>query len=217
MNGDSDRMVVSYLTLRRTVGILGVALPVVLSIGAVVLGSSTGIEESISDYYGTIMKGVFVGVLFAIGVFLFSYVGYAPEPDKKAYEPSDNLAGNLACVFALGVALFPTTSTNGGVRTVHLVSAAALFLTLAYFCLRLFTMTGGNPSPKKKARNKVYVVCGIFMLACIALVAIYGWFLQDTAIASIKPVFWLESLALWAFGWSWFVKGEGLRVLNDPK
>ena len=68
-----------------------------------------------------------------------------------------------------------------------------------------------------QARNKVYVVCGIFMLVCIALVAIYGWFLQDTAIASIKPVFWLESLALWAFGWSWFVKGEGLRVLNDPK
>ena len=216
-NGDSDRLVVSYLMLRRTVGILGVALPVVLSIGAVALGSSTGIEESISNYYDTIMKGVFVGVLFAIGVFLFSYVGYAPEPDKKAYEPSDNVAGNLACIFALGVALFPTTSSNGAVRTVHLVSAAALFLTLAYFSLRLFTMTGGDPSPKKKARNRVYVVCGIFMLVCIALVAIYGWFLQDTAIASIKPVFWLESLALWAFGWSWFVKGEGLRPLNDPE
>jgi hypothetical protein len=34
--------------------------------------------------------------------------------------------------------------------------------------------------------------------------------LKDTAIAAIKPVFWLESLALWAFGISWFVKGETL-------
>ena len=31
----------------------------------------------------------------------------------------------------------------------------------------------------------------------------------------MKPVFWLESLALWAFGLAWFVKGEGLRRLND--
>jgi hypothetical protein len=26
----------------------------------------------------------------------------------------------------------------------------------------------------------------------------------------MKPVFWLEAFALWAFGVSWFVKGETL-------
>ena len=59
-------------------------------------------------------------------------------------------------------------------------------------------------------RNRVYVTCGMIMLACIALIALFEALLQDTSIAAIEPVFWLESLALRAFGWSWFVKGETL-------
>ncbi len=46
------------------------------------------------------------------------------------------------------------------------------------------------------------------MLACITAIVLFYAFLQDTSLAALKPVFWLESLALWAFGWSWFVKGE---------
>lgn len=214
-NADDNQMVVHYLTLRRAVGILGVLFPLILVIGDLVLGSSAGLQSSISAYHGTVMRGVFVGILFAIGVFLFSYNGYEPSPDKEVYTPSDNAAGNLACVFALAVALFPITSDNGAVRNVHLIAAAALFLTLAYFALYLFTKSGGNPTPDKKARNRVYRICGSVMLACIGLIAIYGWFLEDVGIANIRPVFWLESLALWAFGFSWFVKGEGLRPLND--
>lgn len=196
-------------------GGLGVLLPLILPLGVALLGSSAVFQESISDYHGTIMRGVFVGVLFAIGVFLFSYEGYEPSDDKKRYEPSDSLAGNLACVFALGVALFPITSGSNLVRTIHFVSATAMFLTLSYFSLYLFTKTGGTLTPKKKTRNKVYVACGVFILACIGGIAIYSWLLQDTSIAAINPIFWLESLALWAFGWAWFVKGEGLRPLND--
>ena len=30
---------------------------------------------------------------------------------------------------------------------------------------------------------------------------------DDTSLSDIEPVFWLESLALWAFGISWLVKG----------
>ena len=210
-NSDDDTLVLSYLNLRRTVGVLGVLLPVILVVGDLVLGSSTGLEDSISDYYGTIMRGVLVGVLFAIGVFMFSYIGYQPI-DKKRFEPSDNMAGDLACVAALGVALFPTTSSNSAVRTIHFLSAAALFLVLSYFSLRLFTKTepGGRPTPEKKARNRIYVTCGVIMLACIASIAVYNWFLQDTSLAATNPVFWLETFALWAFGVSWFIKGETL-------
>jgi hypothetical protein len=66
------------------------------------------------------------------------------------------------------------------------------------------------PSPEKKIRNRIYVGCGVIMLACIGSIALYYVLLQNTFITTIKPVFWLESLALWAFGWSWFVKGETL-------
>ena len=108
-NSNDNPLVLAYLTLRRVVGALGVLLPPTLFFGALIL-SSTGLQESISHYYGTVMRGVFVGVLFAIGVFLYSYIGYEPSDDKKRFEPSDNIAGNLACFFALGVALFPTNS-----------------------------------------------------------------------------------------------------------
>ena len=202
-NGDGKRVFVSYLTLRRAVGILGVLLPVLLAVGCLVLGSCTALEQSISAYYGTAMRDILVGILFVIGWFLFSYRGY---------ERKDDAAGDLACFFALGVALFPTTSGSNAIRTVHFLCATALFLVLAYFSLCLFTKTrkGVPPTPEKKIRNRIYVVCGVIMLACIASVALYHALLTETPIAAIKPVFWLESLALWAFGWSWFVKGKTL-------
>ncbi len=77
-----------------------------------------------------------------------------------------------------------------------------------------FTSLGCTPTPQKRDRNKIYVVCGVIMLACIALIAVYHVFLEDTGISSIKPVFLLETLALWAFGFSWITKGEWLR--KDP-
>ena len=202
-NGDGERVFVSYVTLRRVVGTLGVLLPVLLAVGCLVLGSCEGLQDSISAYYGTAMRNVFVGILFTIGWFLFSYRGY---------ERRDDMAGDLACLFAMGVALFPTTSSSSIIRTVHFLSAAALFLMLAYFSLFLFTKTkkGVPPTREKKIRNRIYVTCGVTMLACIALIVVYYAFLKQTPVAAIKPVFWLESLALWAFGWSWFVKGETL-------
>ncbi len=213
-NGTSNPLVVSYMVLRKLIGVLGVALPIVLPVGVAILGTAAVLQTSISDYIGTVMRGVFVGVLFAIGVFLFSYVGYGPWEGKRRFEPADNAAGNLASVSALGVALFPTNSGSGLVRTLHFVSAAILFIMLAYISIHLFTRTEGTPTTKKLLRNKLYRVCGWFMLGCIAAIAIYNWFLQDTGLSDLKPVFWLEAAALWAFGVAWFVKGEGLPVLG---
>jgi drug/metabolite transporter (DMT)-like permease len=203
--GEGKRVLVSYLTLRRVVGILGVSLPPILVVGCVVLGSGAELQDSISDYYGTDMRNVFVGVLFAIGLFLFSYRGY---------ERKDDIAGDLACILALGVALFPTTSESKAIRAVHFLSATGLFLVLSYFSLVLFTKTkrGVSPTPEKQIRNWIYVACGGIMLACIASIALYYALLQSTPVAAIKPVFWLESMALWAFGLSWFVKGETVWV-----
>lgn len=206
-----------YQTLRRIVGGLGIGLPLIVALGAWILpfGDGVGIQDSISDYYYTIMRGVFIGILFAIGVFLYSYKGYERSKDMKRFEPSDSIAGNLACGFALGVALFPTTEAGAvgdWVGKVHFFSATALFLTLAYFSLRLFTKTaeGGERSPQKVIRDTVYKTSGWIILVCIGLIALYSVANVDksSGLASLNPVFWLEALALWAFGWSWFVKGE---------
>ena len=156
--------------------------------------------DSISDYHGFRTRDVFVGVLFTIAWFLFTYRGY----DRR-----DNIAGNLACVFAVGVALFPDNGT-GIDPTVHYLAAASLFLVLAYFSLFLFTKTGGNPTPRKLIRNRVYRVCGVVMLACIVLMGLYKSAGSPVALSPVRPVFWLEAFALWALGFSWFVKGETL-------
>ncbi len=34
------------------------------------------------------------------------------------------------------------------------------------------------------------------MLACVGAIAAYSAFLQDTAVANLSPVFWLQSLSL---------------------
>jgi hypothetical protein len=202
-------LVISYLTLRWVVGLLGMLLPLLLAIGAMILFSATALEDSISDYYGTGMRDVFVGVLCAIGCFLLTY---------KGHEKKDNVAGNLACAFALGVAFFPATSSSAWVRAVHFSSAAALFVTLSYFSLFLFTKTSedASPTPRKVIRNRIYVGCGVAMLVCIGLIGVYYLF-DVTSLATIKPVFWLESAALLAFGVSWFVKGETLLKDEDPE
>jgi hypothetical protein len=209
-NKDSNNsLVLSYLELRRAVGIIGIALPFVLVFGKIIL-EGPGIQPSISDYYYTIMRNVFVGSLCAIGVFLLSYRGY---------DKSDNIAGNLACFFAVGVALFPTTPIGNDlfwpqiIGYFHYVFAASFLLILAYFSLFLFTKTFPDPKKvtiRKRHRNIVYVSCGIVILISIALIPVYALFLQKTLIASLDPVFWLESVAVIAFGISWLIKGETL-------
>jgi hypothetical protein len=196
--GVKEDELVSHLTLRRVVGVLGVALPVVLALWGFVLCGCAQIRPTISDYYNLRTRDAFVGILFAIAWFLFTYRGY---------ERADDVAGNLACLFALGVALFPNNGT-GRERAVHFSSGVALFLVLSYFSLFLFTKSGSSRTPEKKIRDRVYRACGVSMLVCIGAIGLCYWYrLKDVPLA---PVFWLESLALWAFGLSWFVKGETL-------
>ena len=204
-----DRLVISYLTLRKVVGILGATLPFVLIFGGLLLFGTSG-RQSISSYYHTDMRDVFVGTLCVIGFFLFAYRGY---------NRLDNILGNLACVFALGVAFFPTTpvvvenDTQIVIGYIHLASAAFFFLTLIYFSLFLFTKSGpGEPTVMKVYRNRVYRFCGYVMSCCI--VGIFIYYLLPTGVArhleAIDPVFWFEATAVLFFGISWLTKGEAI-------
>lgn len=203
-------LVISYLTLRKIVGILGVSLPVVLAIGAAAIFHE-GIQYSISDYYYTGMGNVFVGMLWAIGIFLLSY---------KGYERKDDVAGDVACVCAIGVSLFPTSRPDAPLSIIgaaHLIFAAALFLTLAYFSLFLFTKTDqAVPTLQKLQRNNVYRVCGIAILGCLLLIAIAALPALKGPLHPYDPRFWLESIAIVAFGISWLTKGEAI-LADDSK
>lgn len=207
-NTDSDDMVISYRVLRRVVGIIGIALPIVLFVVESLLKGRVHLLDSISSYYWAERTGdVLVGSLCAMGMFFLSYRG-------RRY---DNLAGNLACAFAVGVALFPT-SEPGKPRNltnyIHYASAAGMFLTLAYFCFFSFTYQDPNtkPTKMKPVRNKIYIGCGAVILLCIAAIGLIG--IAWPGDASSSAVFWLEAAAIWAFGWSWFIKGKGLGLVQ---
>jgi hypothetical protein len=210
MPDSSNPFVISYLTLRKAVGIIGIALPFVLVFGKILVFDSPGIETSISAYYYTGMRNVLVGSLCAIAVFMISYHG----PER-----ADDLSGDLACLFALGVALFPVapeanaTPQQDVIGGVHYFFAACLFLTLAYFCLVLFRKKAPQPTLQKLQRNKVYAVCGGIILACIVLIIAAGLLPVDSPVRRLSPKFWLESIAVVAFGVSWLTKGEA--ILKD--
>ena len=196
--------IISYLTLRTLIGSLGILLPVLLAVGGFLFSGTLVLENSISNYYYPKPMGdVLVGVLFVMGFFLLTY---------KGYEPIDNIAGSLGFIFALGVALFPCNSQFLAIRVAHFVSAGLLFGVFVFFSLCLFTKTHEEqaPTPGKRRRNIVYWVCGIAMIIFLALIGLSFLFLTPQVRNAYKLIFWLESLALWAFGISWLVKGRFL-------
>ena len=231
--------VIHLKTLREAIGFIAVGLPFALAIGENIRdwllpnAASTNralIEGSISAYFHTGMREVFVGSLCAIAVFLVCY---------KGYQRRDNLAANIAGVCALLVAVFPTreqpreagdtgvpvidsatlfSSANAPdpayVSWVHFTSAVIFFATLAYMSLFLFTIsTKPSQTPEKLRRNKVYRFCGITILVCIIVIAIGKFFLSD-AVSRTSYVFVFESIAVITFGFSWLTKAE--VFLGDP-
>lgn len=192
---------------RQLIGYIGLVLPVVLIILAIV---RDGMErwmalESISAYYYTGAVAAFVGMLVALALFLFTYRGYANE--RHSY---DRAAANTAAIAALVVAFFPTAAPTGVppllwwspmTGIVHHVFAVVLFGMFAVFALWLFRITPPEEamSPDKQRRNMVYLACGTVIVGCILWAGAAGF--------KGKPIFVPESIALVAFSISWLVKG----------
>lgn len=218
---DQVPQLISYLTLRKLIGILGLTFPFILLAGTMIFGHCKEIQNSISHYYYTNMRNIFEGIIFAVALFLFTYKGY----DKR-----DHMAASLAGAFALGLALFPTSvdldelssciitvEDQGIINTLHFICAAGFFLTLSWFSLCLFRIKAEPVTPRKLIRNKIYTACGIVMLACVLIIAIYLAFLKNRfpALQALKPVFLFETIALVAFGISWLTKGKA--IMDDIK
>ncbi|WP_290057485.1 DUF998 domain-containing protein [Amycolatopsis solani] len=198
-------LVHSYLFLRRAIGLIGLALPFVLIFGKQLVQGGDLIG-SLSGYYYSDVRDVFVGAMCAAGVFLFAYYGH---------DFIDNVASTVAGLGAIGLALFPTTpdhDVSGWDRTagvLHLVFAAVFFLSLAYFCLRLFPHDGEQPA----GVGVVYRVCGVVILASLVLIVVTS---RLRLVPEWHPALWLESAAVWAFGVAWLVKGGTLTPKSVP-
>jgi len=71
LNEKYSRHTYSYLALRKAVGWIAILLPFTLMLGVFLIFKGEIIQESISHYYHTDMRNVFVGAICAIALFLF--------------------------------------------------------------------------------------------------------------------------------------------------
>ena len=212
---EGQEQLISFKVLRQSIGFLGLFFPFILIVGANWAHDCPMILNSVSGYYHSHMRQVFVAVMVTISIFLFVYDGY---------DFTDFILAKLASLFALGVAFFPTKIESyeptcliyevPARPILHMISAVSFFIILTYFALVQFRKSKmKNPGERKNYRNSVYLVCGIMMIACILLIGLY--FLFEEHFPAFPWVFVLEWIALAAFGISWIVKGE--FILADHK
>ena len=221
-------LVLSFLAVRRAIGALGFFLPFALIIYGI---AAADIPGSISAAYYTPMREVFVGAMIAQAVFLYSYEGFRPEAGDMI---SDRATAQVAAICAALVALAPTAPENAlsadpglllqqctllqcvmgaqAASLLHILAAFGFFAALAVYCLILF-VKGEVDGQEKQASNRIYRICGWLIIASIGLAGLIIVTGADEYLAALNPVFWLETIACFAFATSWAVKGDAMRPL----
>lgn len=216
-------LVLSYLALRRSIGLLGYFLPFAL-VGYSLL-TGTIILTSMSAYYYSPMREIFVGTLCAQAVFLWTYEGYRAAPGVWLTDRNVSRAASLG---ALGVALMPTSGLMGAgdpfctvsqcvlgaglTSLIHFAAAGLFFGALAVFCLCLF-VKGGEDTLEKRASNRIYRICGWTIVGALVLIGIVQLPDVGSTLSPLRPILCLEIVATFAFATSWAVKGDAMRPL----
>lgn len=214
-------MVLSYRDVRRAVGLSGLLLPVALGLGGYIVG--VPIQDNISSYYHTAMRDVFVGTMSAMGVFLLCYRGL---------DWVENWTANIGCAAALCIALCPLDANSDPlfqksiVGYLHTFSGGVFFLTLAFYSLVHFPRSGNEiEEPHLWERRLIYRTSGIVILLSMVAMGSYMIlipFAWKSFLNQWNFLFWMESIAVWAFAAAWLTKGRaifaeiGVELLSIP-
>lgn len=212
-----EHMMGTYYGLRVGLAVIGIALPLVVLFAGGVL-HHVWLEPSISQYYHTkgrltsfTTRDLFVGGLFAAGACLYLYKGFSTR---------ENVALNLAGVFALFVALLPTAATPGDegvVSKLHGTSAVIFFLCIAYVSLfRSRDTLLLLPQAKRRRYAWGYFLAGLAMIIS-PLVAVALSFVLEPASGYKTIIFWLETFGVWSFAAYWIIKTVEMRETKAEK
>ena len=194
-------MKINTVRLRVMIGILGMILPLVV---ALLFG---GIPQSISaTYYHAQCITPFMIILGAASILLMSYRGYTKFDDILLTIAG--IAGLCICLFPCAnltmtyVGTFMIPQVISGI--IHDISAIIFFGILSCNSLFLFTKSSGEMTKKKKARNIIYRICGIGMVASF-IILLFPPFYGNM---------WLvEAIALFFFGVSFLTKADAFPFL----
>jgi hypothetical protein len=202
----ANNQIISYQKLRILIGLIGFLLPVILIIGSIIQGGPENIEDSISSYYYTDFRDIFVGSLFVLGFFLLSYKG------KSNVE---TWVTNTGFVFSLGIALFPCKAECKIICVLHCLSAVLLFAMFASFSLWLFRkdLFAKKTNKVLKRINVVYICTGIALIVGIIGLILFFVFCSIFNIKesdNSKIVLIFEVLGLFSFAYAWFTRAHFL-------
>ena len=205
MTRETEHPVFDYRMLRLFMGVIALSLPY-----AVIFLSQDSLTSVSASYYSD-ARDTFVGMLFIVGAFLWAYNGHT---FRQA------VVSKIASVAAFFVGFFPTACDGCAVSLssiAHFSAAAVLFSALAYFCLGPFREKTSGQSGKTGRRAAIYLVCGWLMVAAM-LIALAAWlFVEEATVAKLRIVFWVELVALNAFGIAWITAGKWLPMLVDEE
>lgn len=215
----------TVLRLRRAIGAIGLTLPFVLLANVYLF--DVPMQRSISAFFYTELREVFVSASAGVGLFLVAYEGYCREPDEVL---SDRMVSSIAGVAVFTTAFIPTLcyrdncyqplalfdrlippSMDQLQQNIHFAAAGVFLVFMGITSIRLFTRcTANDPGPHKRRRNQCYQVFGWTILAMVLLIGVVKIFLPEQGRvwdANWSFTFWAESVALWALGLSWLLKG----------
>lgn len=219
----------TYFSVRIGLGVLAFLFPILLWVGGhfvaniplqgsmsayyhatvqTLVNSTPGSQASLSQAGQGVMRDVFVGILFAVGVLLFLYQGVSKPEDY---------ALNLAGLLAFGIALFPTQWSGSSVEAgrFHQVFAVLFFVCIGYVAV---FRAGDTLSliPDKATRQRyqrLYRSLGSAMIGCPVAAYILG---RLPGLTHYK-IFLIEVAGLYAFGAFWFIKTRELAKSDFDK
>lgn len=207
-----EHMLWTYYGLRVGLAAIGISLPLLLLLAGLLL-HGTWLEPSISRYYHTpdrfgafITRDIFVGGLMAVGACLYLYKGFS---DKE------NVALNFAGAFAALVALLPPghpQRDSGAIATLHGIAAVSFFLCIAYVSLwRSRDTLELLPEQERPVFARRYTATGIALVVS-PLVAVVLSFVLEPASQFRTAIYFVETLAIWAFAAYWMTKTREMRI-----
>lgn len=230
-----DDVVQTYFALRFALGMLSLALPPALYVLGHVL-QDIRLQPSISAYYHSDARDIFVGVLWATGLGLIAYRGFSRREDWAL-----NIGGVLACCIAvfpmspadaLGCILggdpasylemsarYDRTAAQMITAQLHFPAAVSFYLVLGFvmiFCahhtLHLV------PLRRRRWYLAAYPSFGAIFVG--SMLVVFVWFkvlMKSESPCSDRWLFWVEVAGVVSFALFWFIKTLECRLHDTDR
>lgn len=192
----------SYVFMRRVIGRLALILPPLIVVGEPIFFDDRPVPlGSLSAYYYSGFREIFVGMLWAIGVFLILY--------KWSERTRESRVSTFAGFAVLVVAVFPTGKPGAKVATTPLqdllgeewverihFGAAGIFI----FMLSRISRYWARHRPERKRIHRAAEIVILLALGLAIFTGAFEWPDYGILVA--------EFAAVWAFATSWLATVE---------